>query len=157
MRRTFWLRVRGFLRLSVHQALANGALEQNFGAVGIGEAERRARVVAKIELGKVAVQVGFADAVERPVDATLEDGEHTLNSVAVDFAAYVLTGAVIDRQVLGELETDTRIDPRFVGHEAAFAAGVLDQDQTQRLAGDACDMERTDLAGAIHQGAYCRL
>lgn len=47
MRLAFCLSVRGFLRLSIQQALALGAAQQFFGALYVGQIARR---VAEIEL-----------------------------------------------------------------------------------------------------------
>ena len=47
------------------------AAQQFFRPVHIVHAQSGARVVAEVELRKVAVQVGFRDVVERPDDAPL--------------------------------------------------------------------------------------
>ena len=47
------------VRPSIGEALADDALGREFGAHEIVITERRARVVAEVELGKVAMQVLF--------------------------------------------------------------------------------------------------
>jgi len=60
-------------------------------------AELGAVVVAKVELGEVAVQTSLADVVIHAVDAALEDGEEVLGRVGVHEAAepHILVGGVV--------------------------------------------------------------
>jgi hypothetical protein len=64
MRRAFCFSVLGLRRLSIHQALALGAAQQFGRAHVVGDPKRLAVRPAKIELGQVAVQMGFRDVVE---------------------------------------------------------------------------------------------
>ena len=60
---------------TICQALAFDVLENRASALHIIEAQQDAMVPAEIELGGVALQVLFADAVERADQATLEKRE----------------------------------------------------------------------------------
>ena len=73
----------------IHQALATDVAQDVRGTVGVVEAERLAGVPAKIELRRVALEVLFADAVERAVEAALEDRERGFDGVRGDIAARV--------------------------------------------------------------------
>ena len=86
-RRAFCLSVRGFTRLLIREPLAFGTLEDAGGPVGVVHTELDPVVVPEVELGKVAVQVGFAHVLIDAVDAALQDGEEALGSVGVNVAA----------------------------------------------------------------------
>ena len=58
--------------------------KQSSCAFAVFDAESRAAVVAEIELGEVAVQVGLAAMLIDAVHAALEDREHVLDGVGVD-------------------------------------------------------------------------
>jgi len=62
MRFAFCLRVRAFTNPPIGQALAADPAQQFIGAHSVIHAKRHAVRPAKIELGKVALQMGFADA-----------------------------------------------------------------------------------------------
>ena len=75
----------------------------NAGALFVIDAKRRTLVIAKVEFGKVALQMLLADVVIRSDDAPFEDREVALNRVGVSIAAHVFIGAVVDRFVAVEL------------------------------------------------------
>ncbi len=105
-RRAFCLSVRGFVRLSIHQALALGAAKQGFGALYIANPEGGTGVVPEVKFAQVAMQMGFADMVKRAEDAALQNGEMALNGVRVNIVADVLANGMIDAGVTGELRAD---------------------------------------------------
>ena len=68
-------------------------------------------VVAEIELGGVAVQMGFGNVVIRSDDPALEDREVIFDRVGVpELRANVFLGAVVDGAVAVELAPDLGID-----------------------------------------------
>ena len=81
--------LRGFVRPSISQALADDALEQFAGAFGIANAKRRACVVSEIELGQIHRQMFMADMVIHAVDPALEDRKVILGCVHMRIAANI--------------------------------------------------------------------
>lgn len=79
----------------IGKALAADALQRFDGAFPITHAKRGAVVVAEIELVHVALQMLFANMMERPDQPTLEDGEVTFNRVGGDLATRIFTKAVV--------------------------------------------------------------
>lgn len=77
------------MRLSVEQPLALCRGEQGGGSLSVVHGER---VSTKIELGKVAMQVGLADVVKRTVNAALQQCEAALDRIAVCVATNVFLG-----------------------------------------------------------------
>jgi hypothetical protein len=72
------------VRPSIGEALADDALGCHFGALIVAVTKRCARVVAEIELGKVAVQVLFLAVLIHALHAALEDRVIALDRVGVD-------------------------------------------------------------------------
>src|SRR5580704_13973149 len=68
---------------SISEPLTLGSNEQAIGAFQIFDAERRAVVVAKIELCGIAMQVSLADVEVAAVDPALENREVIFGSVGV--------------------------------------------------------------------------
>lgn len=100
----------------VHEPIAFRASPQFVAALGVCHV---AGVVPEIELHEIAVQVGFAQVLERAVHAALEKGEIGLRRVRVpDVAVHVFLGAVVDGAVVGELLADSWIDRAVVRHQA---------------------------------------
>jgi hypothetical protein len=79
--------VRGFVRSLIHQPFALSAPDSLFCAFCIFNTEPRTVVVAEIELGKIAVQVLFADMVKRTDHAAFENGKIIFSAIDVDEAA----------------------------------------------------------------------
>ena len=75
------------------QALATHRTNERFGPLCVAHL---AISVPEIELGQIAMQVSFADAVERAVHAALNEGEERLNGVRRSEAALadILVGGV---------------------------------------------------------------
>ncbi len=72
-------------------------------ALGVGDFERRATIVAEIELGKVAMQVSLAAMLIDADHAALEHGKDVLNRIGVDdfpaFVADIFLGRMLGRLV----------------------------------------------------------
>ena len=75
--------------------------------------------VAEIELGQVAVKVGFADVVVRPVDGSLQLREEVLGAVHRDVAADVLADVVVDRVMLTDSRGDCPVGQGGIGDARA--------------------------------------
>ena len=73
---------------------------------GVATPSGDAVVIAEVELGKVAVQVGFADGWKVPIDAALQDREKAFDRVGVRRRRHVLAASVIDRLWRGELRAE---------------------------------------------------
>src|SRR5579871_2636080 len=98
MRRAFCLGVRGFTSPPIGEAFSADALQGVVRALSVVHAKSGTVIVAEIELDQIAVQMGFANAVEVAIDTTLQDGEGTFNGVRVNEAAlgHILADGVID-------------------------------------------------------------
>ncbi len=127
----FCLGVTGLTRLMIHQALAFRAFQQFVATLRVRHC---AAVVPEIEFRQVAVQVGFANAVEVSVDAALYQGKVAFDGVRVpEVTAHVFLGAVVYGAMTGEFLADLRVDRAFVGHQVGLAAGRLDDDRAKCL------------------------
>ena len=72
-----------FLRVNppIRQTLAAEVLQRHGGALRIIKPESLTRVPAEVELGHVALEVGFADTVECASQAALEQREGRFDGV----------------------------------------------------------------------------
>jgi hypothetical protein len=85
--RAFCLSVRGFVSLPICQTLSGDAGHDFVGAFCVLDAKTGTVVIAKIELGKVAMQMLLADMVERTNHAALENGKIVFSVIDMDEAA----------------------------------------------------------------------
>src|SRR3954454_10332486 len=86
--------------------------------------------------------------------AALEEAEIAFDRVRVLLAiikADILAAAVVDRAVTGVLGANLGVELALVRHELALAAGVLAQDQLDRVGVGVVDVEGAGLAPAFHQ------
>ena len=145
------LGVRGLVSLMVLQALALRSRQQGVGARCIRHVTA---VISEIEFREIAGQVLLADAVERAIDATLQDREVAFNRVGMDEAAKpdIFVGGMVHGAVSREFLADGRIDAAFVRHQVGLAAGVLHDDRADRLGRDVGDVKRAGRAGALNEG-----
>lgn len=137
------------VRPCVGQTLADDALETFGGALAVVEAILRPRVVAELELGKVAVQMVLGAMLIHAAHTALEDGERTLNGVRVDGAVVeidIVESGMDGRAMLAELATNLAVHLGFVGHQARFAADVVENDRVNVGSGAVLDMEPAALA-----------
>src|SRR4051812_16689030 len=67
----------------IREPLSVDASERHVRTVLIREALRRAMAEAEIELGAIALKVGFRDVVIRPIQAALEQAEVGLDRIGV--------------------------------------------------------------------------
>jgi len=128
---------------SVGQALADDAFHGQIGAGDIIDPEFGPVGVAKVELGQVAVKMGFADVLVDPVNAPLQDREVAFDGVRVDLISDVFLGRVIHGLVRDITAPDMVIDIRFIGHEPAVLVSVPGDDRIEVGRGDARHMEGT--------------
>src|SRR5579863_1932811 len=123
-RLAFCLSVRGFVRPSIGEALADDAFQQSSGALFVVNAKRRTLIVAEIKFSKIALQVLLADVVIGADDAALEDGEISFNAIGMSVAANVFISAVIYRFVAVKLFARMVVLSPFVRHQRRFAADL---------------------------------
>ena len=95
-----------FVRPSIGEALAFGALQYLGGAFRIFDAERRSAVPAKSKFVDVALQVLLADRVERAGDAALQYREEALDRLGVRVAANVFAKGMGNGLMVGEILAD---------------------------------------------------
>src|SRR3954452_9764261 len=89
--------------------------------------------------------------------AALEDAGIAFNRVRMFLAiikADILARTMVDRAMTGVLGADVGVELALVRHELALAAGVLAQDQLDRVGVGVVDVERTRLAPALHQADH---
>jgi hypothetical protein len=114
---TYHRRLRFLTRSPRCEPLAFDGLESCIRALRVIYTKRSVVVVAKIELGKIAVQTIGAALLIKARHATLEHAEETFNRVGVRIAALILMGAVVYGLVLRERLRDLAIHTRVVSHE----------------------------------------
>lgn len=85
------------VRLSIHEALASGALDRAAGPLVVFHAQLGAVVPLEAGLVEIPLKVLLAHGMERAIDAALHDREEALRRVAVGDAAHILVPAVIYR------------------------------------------------------------
>ncbi len=109
----------GFTRFLIHQPFAASTNDRFCCAFGIPDAKARAIVVAKIELGKIAMQMLLANMMESSDDAALENGKIVFSGVDVNETAeaHIFIGSVVHGSVVGELLADFRVSGVFVSHQ----------------------------------------
>ena len=151
----FCLGVMGVVSLIIGQPLSGRAPDRIAGPLTVGDAERRAAVVAEIEFRQITVKVSLAAMLVNAEHAALEHGKHVLNRVGVNnhiaLAAGVFLGSVLDGSVLGIFAAGRDIEAAFVGIEDRLAVGVADQNIADAINGRVVDVERTNLAAALHK------
>src|SRR5260370_12608609 len=110
-------------------------------------------VIAELELRDIERQILFADLVERPDHAALDERPETLDRLSVDRADDVLLFGVVNRPMV-ELALKARIALPFIGAKQADAVrhGLVDE-SGQRLGFRVLNNARDDAALAAH-GAH---
>src|SRR5689334_22152101 len=125
--RRLCLRVLGFVRPSIGQPLALGALDRLLGALAVFDAECLAHVVAELEFGQIAVQVLLAAVLIDALHPALENREVSLDGVRVLLGIVetdILAGRMVHRAVTGVLGANLRVEPALVRHELALLVGA---------------------------------
>jgi len=84
------------------EPLSDDALQCAVGAGNVIDAERHAVRIAKIELGKVAMQVLFLAMLIDAFHAAFKDRIVAFNAVGVDHTAHIFLDAVFDRRMAGK-------------------------------------------------------
>ena len=88
---------------SIGQPLPLGALDSQVVASDIVDAQLDAVGVAEVELGQVAVQMGFADVEVAAIDAALEDREVAFEGVGISLVPNVFLGRVVNGLTSGSI------------------------------------------------------
>ena len=140
-----------FVRYLVHETLPADALERGGGAVGVIEAEGLARIPAEIELGRVALKVLLADAVEGAVEAALEDRKGRLDRVGRYVAARVFLLRVVHDFVRREVLADPLVDASLIRHQTSLSSDLAAHDRAESLVVHVGKVIRALLAVALHQ------
>ncbi len=128
----------------VSKPLADDTFDRFNRTLAIIEAVGGARVVAELELGKVAVQVLLATMLVHAAHTALEDRERAFDGVRVDRAIIridVGVAAVERGAMLPKALADRLIDAGFVGHKASFAVNVVEHDRLDLVELGAFDVE----------------
>src|SRR5579885_149466 len=118
----------------IGEPLADHALQQAFGALGIVHAKRDAVVVAEIKLRQIAVQMIVAAMLIDALHAALEHGEEAFDGVGMHAAIGardVLTFAVTGELVIREVIAQTPILTCLIGQHSRFRMDVCLQDREQ--------------------------
>src|SRR6266404_6086645 len=145
-------------RRRIGQALTLHSEQRSIGALEIVNPESDPIVVPEVELGGVAVQMGFAHMEVAAVDSAFEDREVVFRSVGVpEESANVFLGAVVHRAVPSELPSNRPIDRTFVGHQVAGAIDVGGHYRSESLSGNVRDVEAADPAIALDQRQHSGL
>lgn len=136
---------------SIGQPLAFGASEGEIGPLNVVNAKSRPVAVAEIELGKIPLKMGWRDMLIHAIDAALQDGEVTFDSVGIDFTAHVFLGAVEHGAMLCEVPSDMGVDLMFVGNEAAVLVGMTRDERPEACRSDARNVKAADLPATLDQ------
>lgn len=115
-------------------------------------------VVAKVELGDVALQVMRTDAVKCADDSTLQNGEVAFDRIGVDIAADIFACFVVDRFMTGYQWCEGSQWAIAIGHKAGFGVQLLADIRLEVCSADARDRgRRAHLAAAFDQRENHRL
>ena len=104
-------------------------------ALSVSYLQRPPLVISEIELRKITLQVLLAHMVIGAGDPPLEDGEVTLNSIRMSFAANVLTDPVID-DLMPEILVHVAVLACVIGHQECIGVQLCDQYLAQGLGGN---------------------
>lgn len=134
----------------IGQSLADDALDRKVSAGMIVNPELFAVGVPKIELGKVAVQMRFADMEVAADDAALEDRKEALDRIGMERAAHIFLGPVV-QDFVPEVAAHVAILPGVVSAEDRSIVNLPDEDGTQVSGGNAGDVHGADTTTALDQ------
>lgn len=95
---------------SIGKPLALDVHQHGSGALHVIDAEGDAVIPTEVEFCSIALQVLFADAVERAVEAAFEDSEGRLHGVGRHVTARVLLERVIHDFMRTEVRADLLVD-----------------------------------------------
>src|SRR5690606_3596341 len=107
----------------IGKTLADDALQQPVGALGVFDTKSRPVVIAELVFGQIAVQMLFVTVLIDALHAALEDAEISLNGVAVDAAilkVHIFAASMIGGAMRREMVLHIVIAAVFVGHYARF-------------------------------------
>src|SRR4051794_28842727 len=138
----------------IGEPLALHPQQRRLGAPTVVHAQRDSVVVAELKFRQIAVKVLLVAMLIDTLHAALEQAKVAFDGVGVDRCVLerdVLTLAVVDRIVAGELLTNLVVVLGLVGHQPRFAGNVLPDDAADLLAGHGVDVDGADLAAALHQ------
>gem|GEM_PF-5387169 len=142
-----------YLRVNppIGKALAADVLQCMRRTVCVAEAEGLARIPAKVELGRVALQVLLADAMEGAIQATLEHREGRLHRIGGYVATGVLLKGVVHNLVRREVRADLLVHASLIRHQARLLGDLRIHDRTQSLRVHVRKVVRALLAAALDQ------
>lgn len=118
-----------------------------------------AHVPAKVELGKVAVQMLLADVVEGAIDATLDEGEGAFHGVCGDLcpvtriAAGILMTAMVHRAVR-VFVFQVLVGSEFIRVNACAKLHVFHHGSAEVLGGDFINDHGALVATTFHEGEH---
>ncbi len=113
------LSVRGLTSGAVRKALVCDAGRDLADTFRIFNPEARAAIIAKIEFREIAIQMLFADVVERSDHATLENGKIVFSAVDMDEAAEasIFVCRMVHGSVTIKFFAELRVSRIFVGRQ----------------------------------------
>src|ERR1700730_11292070 len=132
----------------IREPLPNDALQRAFGALCIVNAKLHAVVIAKIELGDVAMQMLLAAMLVDAFHAALENRIVAFYRVRVDRAAHVFIGLMAYAFMAREVLAERKISAAFVGHHRRFLCHIGLDDRDYIGCARSFDMERANLPAA---------
>jgi hypothetical protein len=136
---------------SIGEALPDDALDCDLSTLNVIYTEPDAIAVAKIELGKIPVQVLFAAMLVDALHAALEDRIVALDGVGVNLTTNIFFAAVVHAFVAGEVGANFKILTGFVGHQRGFTGNVGADNRSDLCNRSAVDMEAAGGAAALHE------
>src|SRR5260221_4353716 len=137
--------------LPIRQSLAADALQQVVSALAVRDAEGRAVVIAKVELGNVARKMLLANVMKRADQAALEDREETFDGIRSDAVARILAGTMVQRFMLVEHAMKGAIDRAFICVHGRRRRNILAQNIAHSAASDGMELEATRFPAAFDQ------
>src|SRR6185312_1919862 len=129
----------------IGQTLADEALDRKISARLIVDPQLLTVGVAEIKLGKVAMQMRFADMEVAADDPALQDRKEALNRIGMEWAAHVLVAAVIYGFV-PEGAPHSVIVARLIGAKQRRIVNLGNQNGAEVIGVDAANVHGTDAA-----------
>jgi hypothetical protein len=136
---------------SIGEALPNDAFDRAFGAFYVIYAEPDAIAIAKIEFGKVAVQMALAAMLVDALHAAFEDRIEAFNCVSVDDPTHVFADAVIDGLMHPIFFPKRAVSLPIIADDESFLGNVGADDREQLTAGSSFHMETAHGTAASDQ------
>jgi hypothetical protein len=136
---------------SIGETLSNDTFDRALGALYVIYAEPDAIAIAKIEFGKVAMQMPFAAMLIDALHAALEDRIVAFNGVGMDDPTNVLANAVVDGLVHPIFFSERAVRLPIVADDESFLGNVGADDREQLTAGSSFHMKAAHSTAASDQ------